>query len=82
MTLPQHLEPFLFRENPSLNCALKAADTEYANTDEEGGMADTFLKIVARGTCQTYCDRILSIHELSTPACRQLAHDISKYFIG
>ncbi|XP_065171053.1 conserved oligomeric Golgi complex subunit 7-like [Atheta coriaria] len=77
MTLPQHLEPFLFRENPSLNCALKAADTEYANTDEEGGMADTFLKIVARGTCQTYCDRILSIHELSTPACRQLAHDIS-----
>lgn len=79
MTLPQHLEPFLFRENPSLSCALKAADSEYNEvTDIEGAMADVFLGIVARGTCQGYCDRILSICELGPSACRQLAHDISK----
>lgn len=29
MTLPQHLEPFLFRENPALTCAFRAARPEY-----------------------------------------------------
>ncbi|KAJ8983014.1 hypothetical protein NQ317_014311 [Molorchus minor] len=78
MTLPQHLEPFFFRENPSLACALKAVDLEYSNAAEgEGALASVFLKIVARGTCQGFCDRILSICELSQPASRQLAHDIS-----
>lgn len=82
MTLPQHLEPFLFRENPSLSCALNAVDQEYSSVaDGEGALASVFLKIVARGTCQGFCDRILSICELSQPASRQLAHDISKYYI-
>ena len=77
MTLPQHLEPFLFRENPSLTCALRAVDQEYSTAgDAEGSLAHVFLKIVARGTCQGFCDRILSICELSQPASRQLAHDI------
>lgn len=81
MTLPQHLEPFLFRDNPSLTSALKAADSEYNNTEDvEGALADVFLSIVARGTCHAYCDRILSICELGSSACRQLAHDISKYY--
>lgn len=79
MTLPQHLEPFLFRENPSLSCALKAVDSEYASAaDVEGALADVFLNIVSRGTCQTYADQILSICELSAAASRQLAHDIGK----
>ncbi|GJQ81597.1 Cog7 [Trypoxylus dichotomus] len=77
MTLPQHLEPFLFRENPALSYALKAADPEYATVaDVEGALADVFLNIVSRGTCQTYSDQILSICELSAAASRQLAHDI------
>ncbi|RZC34964.1 conserved oligomeric Golgi complex subunit 7 [Asbolus verrucosus] len=77
MTLPQHLEPFLFRDNPSLTCALKAVDQEYNTAgDVEGALAHVFLKVVARGTCQGFCDRILSICELSHPASRQLAHDI------
>lgn len=80
MTLPQHLEPFLFRENPSLSCALKAVDQEYNNAgDIEGALADIFLKVVARGTCQGFCDRILSICELSQPSSRQLAHDIGNF---
>lgn len=79
MTLPQHLEPFLFRENPSLTCSLKAADASYATaSDVEGALADVFLSIVANGTCQVFCDRILSICELTHGAARQLSHDISE----
>lgn len=77
MTLPQHLEPFLFRENPALSCALRAADEEYNNANNvEGALADVLLSIIAQGLCQTYCDQILSICELNNIASRQLAHDI------
>ncbi|CAH0559115.1 unnamed protein product [Brassicogethes aeneus] len=77
MTLPQHLEPFLFRENPALSCALKSVDQDYSNAaDIEGALADVFLKLVAKGTCQNFSDKILSICELSQPSSRQLAHDI------
>lgn len=79
MELPQHLEPFLFKENPSLMCALKSIDQEYAEASEvEGALAQIFLQIVARGTCNSFCDKLLSISKLSQPASRQLAHDISK----
>lgn len=78
MTLPQHLEPFLLQDNSSLRIALKAADNEYSSSvaDEEGGLADVLLSIVARGTCQTYCDNIISIAELNGGANKQLATDI------
>ncbi|CAH1108801.1 unnamed protein product [Psylliodes chrysocephalus] len=78
MILPQHIEPFLFKENPSLACALRSVDQEYSNAPEgEGTLAQVFLEIIARGTCQHFCDKILSIFELSPAASRQLAHDIS-----
>lgn len=32
MTLPQHLEPFLFRENPGLTCAFRSGRPEYNRT--------------------------------------------------
>ncbi|XP_063222292.1 conserved oligomeric Golgi complex subunit 7 isoform X2 [Bacillus rossius redtenbacheri] len=70
MTLPQHLEPFLLRDNPSLSLALREC------ADAEGGLADWLLGDVARGTCHTYCDSILGICELSPGACKQLATDI------
>lgn len=79
MTLPQHLEPFLFRENPSLSCALCATEAEYSNAPEgEGILANIFLEIIARGISLSYIDRILSIRELGNVASRQLAHDISE----
>lgn len=79
MILPQHIEPFLFKENPSLACALRSVDQEYSNAPEgEGTLAQVFLEIIARGTCQHFCDKILSIFELSPAASRQLAHDISE----
>lgn len=79
MELPQHLEPYLFKDNPALSCALKSIDQEYADApDTEGSLAQVFLQIVARGTCNTFCDKILSISTLSQTASRQLAQDISK----
>ncbi|KAK9878962.1 hypothetical protein WA026_003781 [Henosepilachna vigintioctopunctata] len=77
MTLPQHLEPFLFRDNPSLTYVLKAIDQEYnVASDDESALATVFLKLVAKGTCQVFCDKILSICELNYEASRQLSHDI------
>lgn len=82
MTLPQHLEPFLFKENPSLACALRTVDQEYNTAaDVEGALAHVFLKVVSRGTCQGFCDRILSICKLSQSASRQLAHDIGTFLL-
>jgi hypothetical protein len=80
MTLPQHLEPFLLQDNPSLTLALHVADAEYGllSGEAEGGFADVLLGIIARGTCQTYCDNILGICELGSSACKQLATDIGE----
>ncbi|XP_011299070.1 conserved oligomeric Golgi complex subunit 7 isoform X1 [Fopius arisanus] len=76
MTLPQHLEPFLLRDNPSLVHALRAADAQYTQGSAEGGFTATLLGIVAKGTCQMFQDQALGICELNTGACKQLATDI------
>nr|CAD7259336.1 unnamed protein product [Timema shepardi] len=82
MTLPQHLEPFLLQDNPSLTLALQVADAEYGSLsrDTEGGLADVLLGIIARGTCQTYCETIMGICELTPTAGKQLATDIGPKF--
>ncbi|KAH0950272.1 hypothetical protein HN011_010098 [Eciton burchellii] len=76
MTLPQHLEPFLLRDNPSLTQALKAADPQYAQVSTESGFTGILLDIVARGTCQMFQDQTLGICQLNSVACKQLATDI------
>ncbi|KAF7379665.1 hypothetical protein HZH68_016613 [Vespula germanica] len=76
MTLPQHLEPFLLRDNPSLTLALKAADPQYAQGSTESGFTGILLDIIARGTCQMFHDQTLAIGRLSSVACKQLATDI------
>ncbi|KAF3427948.1 hypothetical protein E2986_06079, partial [Frieseomelitta varia] len=76
MTLPQHLEPFLLRENPSLTQALKAADPQYAQSSTESGFTGILLEIIAKETCQMFLDQTLGICQLSSAACKQLATDI------
>ncbi|XP_076294187.1 conserved oligomeric Golgi complex subunit 7 [Lasioglossum baleicum] len=76
MTLPQHLEPFLLRENPSLTQALKAADPHYAQGSTETGFTGILLDIVAKRTCQMFLDQTLGLCQLSSAACKQLATDI------
>lgn len=76
MTLPQHLEPFLLRDNPSLTQALKAADPQYAQGSSETGFTGILLEIIAKGTCQMFFDQTLGIGQLTSVACKQLATDI------
>lgn len=78
MTLPQHLEPFLLRDNPSLTKALKAADPQYSQELCESGFTNILLGIVAKETCQMFQDQTWSIYELNSAACKQLATDIGK----
>ncbi|XP_031770996.1 conserved oligomeric Golgi complex subunit 7 isoform X3 [Apis florea] len=76
MTLPQHLEPFLLRENPSLTQALKAADPQYTQSSTESGFTDILLEIITKETCQMFLDQTLGICQLNSAACKQLATDI------
>lgn len=76
ITLPQHLEPFLLRDNPSLTLALQAADPQYAQGSPESGFTGILLDIIAKGTCQMFLDQTLAIGRLSSIACKQLATDI------
>ncbi|XP_076644594.1 conserved oligomeric Golgi complex subunit 7 [Halictus rubicundus] len=76
MTLPQHLEPFLLRENPSLTQALKAADPHYAQGSTETGFTGILLDIIAKRMCQMFLDQTLGLCQLSSAACKQLATDI------
>ncbi|XP_076226266.1 conserved oligomeric Golgi complex subunit 7 isoform X2 [Nomia melanderi] len=76
MTLPQHLEPFLLRENPSLTLALKAADPQYAQGSTESGFTGILLDIIAKRICQMFLDQTLGLSQLTSAACKQLATDI------
>ncbi|KAF7991452.1 hypothetical protein HCN44_008764 [Aphidius gifuensis] len=77
MTLPQHLEPFLLRDNPSLMHALKAADSQYTRGSTESGFTDTLLGIIAKGTCQMFQDQTIGgIDKINNSGCKQLATDI------
>jgi hypothetical protein len=80
MTLPQHLDPFLMQDNPSLTLALHMADAKYEllSGGAEGGFADVLLGIIARESCQMYCDNILGVCEFGPAACKQLATDIGE----
>ncbi|XP_074109014.1 conserved oligomeric Golgi complex subunit 7 [Cotesia typhae] len=78
MTLPQHLEPFLLTDNPSLNYALKMADDKFNHMESgSGGFTGIFLGIVAKDACQMFLDQILGICELDGKGCKQLAVDIN-----
>lgn len=82
ITLPQHLEPFLSQENAILIRTLSVTEpSEYGSllSADNGGYANTFLSTIARGVCNSYCEHILSIRELSTLSCKQLAIDIGMY---
>jgi len=82
MTLPQHLEPYMANDNPSLIRAFRERTFPYCggNTKEvavEGETpADFLLNCIATATCQVYQDNILKIPEVSTNSAKQLHVDI------
>jgi hypothetical protein len=78
MTLPQHLEPFFFKNNPSLIKALREADSKYSQESDESVFTNILLGIIAKEICQMFQDQTWNICELNTTACKQLATDIGK----
>lgn len=72
MTLPQHLEPFVLREDGSLLAALSCV----RQPGDTSAPADYILGNIARLTCTHYTDIILSLSHLSEHSAKQLAVDI------
>ena len=87
MTMPQHLEPYMTNDNPSLSRALQArvfpfcgSVTSSKSGGENNTPADFLLNCIARATCQTYQDHILKIPSLSVNSTKQLYTDIGKFY--
>ncbi|ESO86524.1 hypothetical protein LOTGIDRAFT_194952 [Lottia gigantea] len=77
MTIPQHLEPFMLHDNPTLTTALKYGKLPYIDDqDLPEHLADLWLESVAKGTMHIYCEEILKIINLSPHATKQLITDI------
>ena len=84
MTMPQHLEPYMTNDNPSLSRALQARVFPFcgsvtSKSGDNNTPADFLLNCIARATCQTYLDHILKIPSLSVNSTKQLYTDIGKY---
>ncbi|XP_031568834.1 conserved oligomeric Golgi complex subunit 7-like [Actinia tenebrosa] len=80
LTLPQQLEPFITKENPALEAAMKTGKLPFPDEQEENiDPASHWLGSIARGTIHTYVENILRIHELTPYSTKQLLADI-EYF--
>ncbi|GFS71825.1 conserved oligomeric Golgi complex subunit 7 [Nephila pilipes] len=80
MTIPQHIEPFILRDNPGLHTALKNCNLpQELEQDTTSNVADYLLECLARRITDCYCENILKISNLKNNAANQLVTDIS-YF--
>jgi len=86
MTLPQHLEPYMTSENPSLSrafqervfpfCVGGISSRSKETENDSNTPADFLLSCIAKATCHTYQDHILKIPSLSINSTKQLYTDI------
>ncbi|XP_054714505.1 conserved oligomeric Golgi complex subunit 7-like [Uloborus diversus] len=80
MTIPQHIEPFILRDNPALHTALKNCNIPQGmEQDANSNVADYLLESLARGITDAYYDAILKISYITPNATNQLITDIG-YF--
>ncbi|GIY61541.1 conserved oligomeric Golgi complex subunit 7 [Caerostris darwini] len=80
MTIPQHIEPFILRDNPGLHTALKNCNMPHGlEQDNSSNVADYLLECLARRITDCYYENILKISHLKNNAASQLVTDIS-YF--
>ncbi|XP_015928975.2 conserved oligomeric Golgi complex subunit 7 isoform X1 [Parasteatoda tepidariorum] len=80
MTIPQHIEPFILRDNPALHIALKNSNIAHVSEqDGSSNVADYLLECLARKITDCYCNNILMISHITNNATNQLVTDIS-YF--
>lgn len=78
ITLPQHVEPFLVRDNESVTVVLSISDRRYTDASLEESFTNVLLRILARNTCDVYVEQIQSLREINDLAAQQLAADIGK----
>ncbi|XP_035211268.1 conserved oligomeric Golgi complex subunit 7-like isoform X2 [Stegodyphus dumicola] len=80
MTIPQHIEPFILRDNPALHTALKNCNMPHSvEQDSSSNVADYLLECLARRITDCYCENILRISYITANAINQLITDIG-YF--
>ncbi|KFM79726.1 Conserved oligomeric Golgi complex subunit 7, partial [Stegodyphus mimosarum] len=80
MTIPQHIEPFILRDNPALHTALKNCNMPHSvEQDSSSNVADYLLECLARRITDCYCENILRIFYITANAINQLITDIG-YF--
>ncbi|KAG8182519.1 hypothetical protein JTE90_002057 [Oedothorax gibbosus] len=80
MTIPQHIEPFILRDNPGLQIALKNCNMSNGQSqDGNSNVADYLLECLARRITDCYYENILQISYITNSATNQLVVDIS-YF--
>ncbi|XP_050421555.1 conserved oligomeric Golgi complex subunit 7 [Adelges cooleyi] len=76
ITLPQHVEPFLVRDNEAITIVLNLADRRYSDANQEESYTNVLLKILANNTCDLYIEQIQSLRDLNNFAAQHLAADI------
>lgn len=79
ITLPQHVEPFLVRDNESVTVVLSISDRRYTDASLEESYTNVLLRILASNTCDVYVEQIQSLRDINDLAAQQLAADIGKY---
>lgn len=82
ITLPQHVEPFLVRDNEAVTVVLSISDRRYSDASLEESFTNVLLRILARNTCDVYVEQIQSLREINDLAAQQLAADIGKSFVN
>jgi len=82
MTLPQHLEPFMTQQDPTLGRALQTGAMPYS-CDVAGGRSESETTVVhyiisclSEGACQVYADHVIKIPHIAPGMTRQLVADI------
>ncbi|XP_037073174.1 conserved oligomeric Golgi complex subunit 7-like [Pollicipes pollicipes] len=82
MTLPQHLEPFMAQNDPTLGRALQTGVMPYSSdvaggrSESESGVVHYIISCLSEGACQVYADQIVQIQRITPGMTRQLVADI------
>jgi len=76
ITLPQHVEPFLIRDNEAVTVVLSISDRRYMDASTEESYTNVLLRILASNTCDVYVEQIQSLKDVNSLAAQQLAADI------
>lgn len=78
ITLPQHVEPFLVRDNEAVTAVLSISDRRYMDASLEESYTNVLLKVLSSNTCDMYVEQIQSLRDVNNLAAQQLAADIGK----